>query len=291
MLVLLRISIGWHFLYQGIWKLNNPHFSSEAFLRQAKGPLADYFHNMIPDYDGRERLNKETLTERWRGFQKQVVSSAAVAEEGKKETERILKLHVKGLEDYFADYGEDIETYFSELDRFKERKAATDTSSPIFQKERLWDKQKELEKKAAGWLAEIDARTLAYEQEIVDSLEPAEQKRLGLMESKTELDRIDQLITYSNIAIGVCLMLGLFTRFAAFAGALFLLSIVLSQPELPFIYPHAPPSAGRSFLVNKEFVEMIALGALATMPVGRWGGLDFFIHHILVRPLLGKGKD
>src|SRR5262245_3722001 len=43
-LVLLRMVIGWHFLYAGIDKLTNPDFTSEGFLGQAKGPLADEFH-------------------------------------------------------------------------------------------------------------------------------------------------------------------------------------------------------------------------------------------------------
>ena len=72
------------------------------------------------------------------------------------------------------------------------------------------------------------------------------------------------------------------------AGALFLLQVVLAQPDWPGLYPPPHPSAGRSLIVNKEFVEMMALFALALTPVGRWGGLDFFVHHLVVRPLFGK---
>jgi hypothetical protein len=42
--------------------------------------------------------------------------------------------------------------------------------------------------------------------------------------------------------------------------------------------------------VTKEFIEMMCCLVLATTPVGRWGGLDFFIHNLLVRPFLVK-KD
>jgi hypothetical protein len=54
------------------------------------------------------------------------------------------------------------------------------------------------------------------------------------------------------------------------------------------LYPAPPPSAGRTFLVGKEFIEMLAMFVLATTPVGRWGGLDFFIHHLVVRPIFGR---
>jgi uncharacterized membrane protein YphA (DoxX/SURF4 family) len=84
---------------------------------------------------------------------------------------------------------------------------------------------------------------------------------------------------------------GLFTRFFCLAGGVFLASILLSQPAWPTIYPPLPPSAGHSLVVNKEFIEMIAMLALATTPVGRWAGLDFFIHNLLIRPFFSaKGK-
>ena len=40
-----------------------------------------------------------------------------------------------------------------------------------------------------------------------------------------------------------------------------------------------------------QFVEMFALFTLATTTVGRWGGLDFFIHYLLVRPCCGGERQ
>jgi len=48
-LVLLRIAIGWHFLYEGIAKLLNPYWTSAAFLLESKGPLAGVFHSAAAD--------------------------------------------------------------------------------------------------------------------------------------------------------------------------------------------------------------------------------------------------
>jgi uncharacterized membrane protein YphA (DoxX/SURF4 family) len=98
----------------------------------------------------------------------------------------------------------------------------------------------------------------------------------------------DNLIMAKNIAVGLSLMLGLFTRLGALVGGAFLLSIVLAQPDWPGLYPLPPPAAGRTFLIGKEFIEMVAMFLLATTPVGRWGGLDFFIHNVVVRPLTGR---
>ena len=56
-----------------------------------------------------------------------------------------------------------------------------------------------------------------------------------------QLELVDRLVTYSNIAIGACLIAGLFTRFSALAGALFLAQIVAAQPDWPGMYPAAAP--------------------------------------------------
>lgn len=42
-LVLLRILIGWHFLYEGIIKLYNPDWTSFGYLASAQGPLKSVF--------------------------------------------------------------------------------------------------------------------------------------------------------------------------------------------------------------------------------------------------------
>ena len=58
MIVLLRVGIGWHFLYEGIYKFEpNSGFSSEGFLGIAKGPTAELYYWMLTDLDGTQRLN------------------------------------------------------------------------------------------------------------------------------------------------------------------------------------------------------------------------------------------
>jgi len=45
-LVLLRVAIGWHFLYEGLAKLLNPYWTSAGFLLESKGPLAALFQGI-----------------------------------------------------------------------------------------------------------------------------------------------------------------------------------------------------------------------------------------------------
>src|SRR5438445_586327 len=48
-LVLLRLAIGWHFLFEGIDKINNPTWSSAGYLRESSGPVAGQFADLAGD--------------------------------------------------------------------------------------------------------------------------------------------------------------------------------------------------------------------------------------------------
>src|ERR1700752_3369948 len=48
-LVLLRLAIGWHLLFEGWEKYRSGTFSSEAYLRESTGPLSPYFRRLAGD--------------------------------------------------------------------------------------------------------------------------------------------------------------------------------------------------------------------------------------------------
>lgn len=55
--VILRMAIGCHFLYEGLWKTDPSNgFSAKGFLGVAKGPTAELYYKMLPDLTGVERL-------------------------------------------------------------------------------------------------------------------------------------------------------------------------------------------------------------------------------------------
>jgi len=45
-LVLLRVFIGWHFLYEGLVKAMNPNWSSIVYLMDSKGFMAEFFYSL-----------------------------------------------------------------------------------------------------------------------------------------------------------------------------------------------------------------------------------------------------
>ncbi|MCF8346433.1 MAG: DoxX family membrane protein [Bacteroidales bacterium] len=51
MLVILRVAIGWHLLYEGVIKLMNPNWSSVGYLLDSKGWFAGVFHSIAANPD------------------------------------------------------------------------------------------------------------------------------------------------------------------------------------------------------------------------------------------------
>ena len=88
------------------------------------------------------------------------------------------------------------------------------------------------------------------------------------------LNVVDLLNTWGLILIGLGLIMGLFTRSAAIAGALLLGLYYLFNP--PFIgITNLAPMEGNYLIVNKNLIEAVMLLLLAASPAARSYGLDF----------------
>jgi thiosulfate dehydrogenase [quinone] large subunit len=59
--VLLRVLVGWHFLYEGIAKLSAPSWSASGFLLQSRGPFAGFFHALAANPQALENVNLATM--------------------------------------------------------------------------------------------------------------------------------------------------------------------------------------------------------------------------------------
>ena len=320
MLVILRVTIGWHFLYEGVWKIvNADKFSAAGFLGAAKGPAAPLFYWMVPDIEGHERLRltdtgrkdeenpeqpiytSEPYANAWARVHQKFVDKYKPSEEQAKKAKEKLRIYNESLEQYVTDRRDEIEGYFGSLQRLKERKRSG-TNRTDHEKKRVWDEQMKLRGEVNGWLADLDGMSEEYHMALWNLLDDDQQARGRIRAPLSDADALpfatpvavtwsellDFGVTYGLSAIGLCLILGFCTRLAALGGAGFLFMVVLVQMPWPTIYPPPPEIVGHALLVDKNFVEMIAMIFLATTAVGRWGGLDYFVYRWLGRPVLER---
>jgi thiosulfate dehydrogenase [quinone] large subunit len=90
------------------------------------------------------------------------------------------------------------------------------------------------------------------------------------------LNAVDFLNTWGLIAIGAGLILGLFTRLAAYAGMALLFMYYLNNIPLIGI-EYSIPAEGNYLIVSKTLIEAAALLVLAIFPTGSAFGLDIFL--------------
>ena len=90
------------------------------------------------------------------------------------------------------------------------------------------------------------------------------------------LSVVDTLNTWGLIAIGLGLILGLFTRTAAISGAVLLFMYYLINPPLIGL-EYTVPTEGSYLVISKTLIESVALVALAVFPSGSFAGLDILV--------------
>ncbi len=61
-ITVMRVFIGWHFLYEGIAKLTSPSFTAAGYLKQARGPFAGLFKYLANQPN---LLDKANLITEW----------------------------------------------------------------------------------------------------------------------------------------------------------------------------------------------------------------------------------
>ncbi|HBL77371.1 MAG: DoxX subfamily [Bacteroidetes bacterium GWF2_42_66] len=87
---------------------------------------------------------------------------------------------------------------------------------------------------------------------------------------------VDFLNTWGLIAIGLGLIVGLFTRIAAISGAILLMLYYLNNPPLIGL-EYSIPTEGNYLVVSKTLIEAVSLLVLAIFPTGLFAGLDSMV--------------
>jgi thiosulfate dehydrogenase [quinone] large subunit len=96
------------------------------------------------------------------------------------------------------------------------------------------------------------------------------------------LANADLITMWGLTAVGVLLILGLFTRLASLGGIGFIVLFYLCNP--PFVgYFYSIPTEGSYLIVNKNLVELSALVVILVTGSGRFAGLDVFVNRLFGR--------
>lgn len=302
-LVLLRVSIGWHFLVEGLDKYHNPGWTSEPYLREATGPLAPKFREIAGDRVveqltlGEGKTFPAALEQEWQRHLDAVTHHVELTAKQKEEASRVFDqsksntltwfLRPQGVAKPAALEPKIIE----ELDVLERLKRLRDLQ---VQAEKIEAELPERGKKAwKEWIdakasatkyradlkKDLDGQTKAFKDAIQGILTP-EQKGRGPapdlprpIDWNRQLDVADNVVKFGLIGVGAGLILGAFTRLAAFLGAVLLIMFFVAMPPLPYL-PESPRAEGHYLYINKNIIEALALLALAFLPTGRWAGVD-----------------
>lgn len=268
-IVWLRLVVGVHFLSEGWSKLENRQPFSAAFFRSAQGPLARWYHDLVWDPDGLFRLDLDTTLAHWDQFRQQIVHHYGLDEAQQKKASDIVKRFEGRLRSFLGSRREQIDEYVRWLDR---RDANAQDPARQLASLRAHDARiaGDIRKLAGELLPPIDQMWQDLEHEL-NALATAEQwQRHGRLaigkpgRRWLDTETLDQIVPYFDLTVGGLLVLGLLTRWAALAGAMFLGAVCLSQ------WPLAPGALP----IHYQAVEMAGLLVLAAVGGGRYLGLD-----------------
>ncbi len=278
-LVLLRIAIGWHFLIEGLDKIESTRhgkqpFSAEVYLRSSAGPLAPQFRRMLPDADGLALLDPARLKSGWSETIERIANHYKFTDDQKSKAKALLEQGNAWADVWFNAYDnrEARQKYLSELTKVEQTERNPDALA--YERERAWETRRTLE----GDRKTLTAPLVAKGQELADAVvalrTPEQQASAGNYSAPLSfLDVANWLTMYGLCAIGVCLILGFLTPLAAICAAAFLALVYLSFPPWPGLPPN-PKAEGHYWIVSKNLVELIACLLIAVTASGHWFGLD-----------------
>lgn len=320
LLVALRLTIGWHFLVEGVHKIEthrlgktatNTPWTGAAFFREGYGPAAprarQYLH--LDDADALARLRADdhrlpaALAAEWDDYfnrftthfdltSDQKRDAAVRLGESKNKTADWLagntptdvkKIVVWGTETVRETVPERLAEYEAKAkdiaDAFAHRLPEFNAD---VEKARLRTLKADANRILTDLLNDLDDRTAQMKKSLGAVLAATQREKGPVPEptDRTPIEWLDQATMWSHVVLGACLLVGLFSRLASFLLGLFLLSVTLIAPALPYA-PTPPGAIGFYLYVNLYVIEMIALFALAALPTGRWFGLDALVYYAL----------
>lgn len=208
---------------------------------------------------------------------------AGLTDEQRSQAAEIFERRQSQLADYLVGEALDMQAYRHQLWQLEQMQETPGANEVPYKAERLAQKQAEVARTPQKWIAAVrqfdqqfadELRGLLSEEQLASSVGP--QAEAALTDPKArQLHWMNVAVAGATIGVGLCLLVGLFTRLAAVVGILFLLSVMATQP--PWV-----AGADTTFFYY-QLVEVAALVLLAAAAAGRVAGLDFFLYRLCNR--------
>lgn len=294
LIVILRLAIGWQLLYEGLWKFNTQPtakpWTAEGYLKNSAGPFRDTFRNMVDDPDGLAKLDfakQSSYLDAWvanfaRHYgnldQAQTDRLNRVLAAQKKKLEELLVKNKQWVGDEKLGIVGEIQIYKGMVEKYNQRLNA---ASLDFEREHLEKSWSDVQDKYKQLVGPVDEITRELQGEARKLLTIDQLRKGAFPQLPLKVTQIDVQTMWALTIFGGLLILGLFTRLSALGAAGLITMFYLAMPPWPGV--PEPPGPEHSFIVNKNLIEVLALLAIASLPTGRWLGLDSWIHRFILR--------
>lgn len=267
-LVLLRISIGWHLLYEGLYKVDlarsGQPWSAASYLGNAEGPFAKLFQHLSDSAKSptQKKFDDEVMQLRWQQDLQRFVRFYDLALSAQESAHGELAYARKQWEKQVTDNA----PWLRRLQQYRHDASRNWVSLTSAERKRL-------EANSSALNGQLGRITTTYHLQLIRLLSAKQLQRGNWMTSAGTVGKINWLVTWGLVLSGFCLLAGLCTRIAATVAAIMLLSFYLAMPPFPGLT--ATSLGGGHFLyVNNNLIEALATILLAATHSGRVVGID-----------------
>lgn len=230
----------------------------------------------------------DEIVQDWGAMLAQFKTAAKLSEDQQEQAAGILRQRTRRLADYLSEQEADIIKYRHELHRLHQFDSSPAANELPYLDERIAAKKAETRGMTGVWIADIREMEQVYTDKLrgllpEDATDARKANAAKSLAGNQWPNTVSLIVTWMTFGVGALLLVGLFTRLAAFVGAMFILSVLVSQP--PWV------AGAEQMFLPYQLVEFTALILLIATAAGRYGGLDFFIHSCLSKCCGSKCQD
>jgi uncharacterized membrane protein YphA (DoxX/SURF4 family) len=280
------VNFDWQYVHEEVLKVvdeqEGERFTSLPFLQGAAGPFRPLFRALVHDIEGIDRLTVAAAhAELDKRYGATIEHFRRVGKPFTAEQQNRLAAARDRVKASIAatlaspGFRARIEDFKAVRQRVEAQRSQVNAP---FSQERLDADRKKLDVMSGELLAFVN-ESVAELGTQTRAIATVEQLGAGpLPRVKDPTAWIDVGIKFASIAIGLSLLLGLFTTAGAIGAALLLATFYLASPPWPGL--PAATMGGHFLYVDRNLIELVAALVIASTCTGQWAGLDFYINRL-----------